>query len=225
MKDLEGKRYDTAPPLVLSLWAEYPGELEDLCIIARKAAKVVAIELNLSCPNQGDVKEVIISAGRAHGGRCEMSAGSAALGEVLPPVSWAPGQLALAAQKAGADAVVFSNTFPAMVVNTREGRSALGSLYGGASGEGLFPVNLAIVDRVAQVVQIPVIACGGISSGSHVLQYMMAGATAVQMGTHRMAWRRMMAQVKDSMERGLGELKVERMLDLIGTLERSDATS
>ena len=85
-----------------------------------------------------------------------------------------------AAVAAGADALTISNTLPAMAIDVESRRPVLGGITGGLSGPGLRPVSLALVYQAAQVVDVPIIGVGGIFGAKHALEYILAGATAVQ---------------------------------------------
>ena len=83
----------------------------------------------------------------------------------------------------GADALTLCNTIPAMRIDPATRRPVLGNIMGGLSGMGLRPISLALVYQTAQAVDVPIIGVGGIFSGEHALEYILAGATAVQIGS------------------------------------------
>ncbi len=91
--------------------------------------------------------------------------------------------IAEAAERAGADALVVANTMPAMRIDVATRMPRLANVTGGLSGRALMPINLALVWKVAERVRVPVIGSGGVSSTEDTLEYLMAGATAVQVGT------------------------------------------
>ena len=91
--------------------------------------------------------------------------------------------MARAVREAGADALTLINTFPAMRIDIRSRRPALGWGSGGLSGPALRPIALRMVYQVASAVDIPIIGCGGISTGEDAVEMLMAGASAVQVGT------------------------------------------
>jgi dihydroorotate dehydrogenase (NAD+) catalytic subunit len=90
--------------------------------------------------------------------------------------------IARAAEKAGADALTISNTLLGLKINTDTFRPAIGNRYGGLSGPGIKPVILRMVHQCSQVVKIPIIGCGGIVKVEDVVEYMLAGASAVMIG-------------------------------------------
>ena len=91
--------------------------------------------------------------------------------------------IAKAAVDAGADALTICNTMPAMRIDTTTRQPVLGNITGGLSGVGLRPISLALVYQVSKVVDVPIIGVGGIFSGEHAAEYILAGATAVQIGS------------------------------------------
>ena len=167
-------------PLFVSVAADTVGEFAAMCRTLAGEERVAAVELNLSCPNV------------EHGG-AQFCAGPGSVGEV---VATCRGVLpekplfvkltnegvvgnAMAAEEAGADAVTVINTIPALVVDSRE-REVF--LRGGLSGPAIKPVALRAVYEVSRAVGVPVIGVGGISSGTDVAEFMLAGARAVQVG-------------------------------------------
>jgi dihydroorotate dehydrogenase (NAD+) catalytic subunit len=143
--------------------------------------RVAAVELNLSCPNV------------EHGGLA-FCAGPSAVAEVVAACRGAlldkplfakltsEGVVAnaAAAEEAGADALTLINTIPALVVDPRERRVFL---RGGMSGPAIKPIALRAVYEVSRATGVPLIGCGGVASGTDVVEFMLAGATVVQVGT------------------------------------------
>jgi dihydroorotate dehydrogenase (NAD+) catalytic subunit len=154
--------------------------------ILENAEGLAGYELNISCPNVkrggmqfgGDpllVSEVVGAARRAVAKR--------PLWVKLSPLVADIGLIARAAAEAGADALTVANTYPAMAVDFRTGRSRLGNLTGGLSGPAIKPITLRLVWEVRKSVEIPIIGLGGIEKVEDVLEYLSVGATAVQVGT------------------------------------------
>ncbi len=146
---------------------------------------IQAIELNISCPN---VKE----GGMAFGTSCpSATAVTRAVREVydktlivkLSPNVTSITDIALAVEEAGADAVSLINTLLGMAINPETRKPALSTVTGGLSGPAIKPVALRMVWQVAKAVKIPVIGIGGISSASDAIEFLLAGASAVQIGT------------------------------------------
>ena len=101
----------------------------------------------------------------------------------LSPLVADIGLIARAAAEAGADALTIANTYPAMAVDSRTGKSLLGNQTGGLSGPAIKPITLRLVWEARKAVGIPIIGLGGIETVEDVLQYLSVGATAVQVGT------------------------------------------
>jgi dihydroorotate dehydrogenase (NAD+) catalytic subunit len=144
--------------------------------------------LNLSCPNVEDGAlfghDPALAAEATSAVRCATD---------LPVlVKLAPNvpdivPIAKAVVDAGADALIISNTLPAMAIDVEQRRPVLGGITGGLSGPGLRAVALALVYRAVQAVSVPVIGVGGIFSANDALEYILAGATAVQIGSANLA--------------------------------------
>jgi dihydroorotate dehydrogenase (NAD+) catalytic subunit len=124
--------------------------------------------------------------------------------------------VAQAAADAGADALTLANTLPAMAIDVRSRRPALGWTFGGLSGPSLKPIALRLVYQAATAVDVPLIGCGGIMSGLDAIEYIMAGATAVQVGTSTFVNPRATLDVLDGIERFMEEEGVADLHQLIG---------
>jgi dihydroorotate dehydrogenase (NAD+) catalytic subunit len=146
---------------------------------------VAAIELNISCPN---IKEGGIQFG------CDLGSTFAVVSAVrkatrlplipkLTPNVTSVSSFARAAEDAGADAVSLVNTFLAMAIDVDTRRPRLSNVMGGLSGPAIRPIAVRMVYECAQAVRIPVVGIGGIASARDVLEFLIAGATAVQVGT------------------------------------------
>ena len=147
---------------------------------------VSAYELNISCPN---VREGGMQFGSDPAlvegvvGATRKAAKRRPLWVKLMPLVTDIAMIARAAESAGADALTVANTYPAMAIDVRTGKSRLGNLTGGLSGPAVKPITLRLVWLVAQAVKIPVLGLGGIETPEDVLEYLAVGATAVQVGT------------------------------------------
>ncbi len=147
--------------------------------------KVSAIEVNISCPN-------VKGGGMSFGTSPEMAAEvTSAIRKVWPRhmmVTLTPNvtsivQIAKAVEAAGADSVSLINTLLAMAIDVERRKACLSTVTGGLSGPAIRPIAVRMVWQVAQAVKIPVVGLGGIMDASDALQFIMAGATAVQVGT------------------------------------------
>lgn len=178
LKDLDA--FDIDIPLIVSAAGDTVAEFVTLCERLADDQRVAAVELNLSCPNvehggltfcagPDSVTEVVAACRRAMPGKPMLVK---LTNEGVKPNS-------LAAEEAGADGLTLINTVPAFSVDPHT-RSIL---RGGLSGPAIKPVALKAVYEVSGAVDIPVVGCGGVTRGTDVAEFMLAGATAVQVGT------------------------------------------
>jgi dihydroorotate dehydrogenase (NAD+) catalytic subunit len=124
--------------------------------------------------------------------------------------------IARAAADAGADALCLINTIRAMAIDVWGRRPALGSIFGGLSGPAIKPVALRMVYQVAGAVEVPVIGCGGIMNGLDAVEFLMAGASAVQVGTATFANPRAPLDVLEGLEEFMHEQRIEDVRDFVG---------
>lgn len=151
---------------------------------------ISAYELNISCPN-------VKSGGMQFGsdpvlvaevvGAARKAAAKRPLWVKLMPLVTDIAAVARAAESAGADCLTVANTYPAMAIDVRTGKSRLGNATGGLSGPAIKPISLRLVWEVRKAVSIPILGLGGIETAEDVLEYMSVGACAVQVGTASLA--------------------------------------
>ncbi|MFN8520587.1 MAG: dihydroorotate dehydrogenase [Chloroflexota bacterium] len=162
--------------------------VEDYVAVARKLdgqPGVAGIELNISCPNvgKGGLQFALDASAAGEVTRAVRRATDLPLLVKVSPSASDVRSIARAIEDAGADAISAVNTLSGMAIDRRARRPLLGNTYGGLSGPALKPVALRVVYEVAQVVGIPIVAIGGVSALDDVLDFLMAGACAVQVGT------------------------------------------
>ena len=182
---------------------------------------IAGYELNVSCPNT------------KHGG-IYFSSDPTLLGEVvsavmrvakrpvivkLSPNVAAIEPLARAAEDSGADAISLVNTFIALAIDARTRRSRIGAGFGGLSGPAIKPIALRLVYQAARAVKIPVVGLGGIAEGEDAAEFLIAGATAVQVGTANFWDPASPLRIARELEAFCRRERVARVSDLIGTLE------
>ncbi|MGI9049103.1 MAG: dihydroorotate dehydrogenase [Rubrobacteraceae bacterium] len=178
IEDLDA--FDVGLPVIVSVAADTAEDFALLCRRLSRDNRVTAVELNLSCPNvehagatfcavPGSVSEVVAACRKALPDKPLLA--KLANENVL--------HNALASEEAGADALTLINTIPALSIDANERKVFL---RGGLSGPAIKPIALRAVYDTTRVVRIPVIGCGGISSGTDVAEFMLAGATTVQVG-------------------------------------------
>ena len=183
---------------------------------------VSAIELNLSCPNvSGGVDfgtnanscRDVVAAARAE---CPVPI----LAKLTPNVTNIA-EIAQAARDGGADAVCLINTVLAMAVDWRKCKPMLGNGMGGLSGPAIKPIALRCVHQVASKVDIPIIGIGGISNIDDVMQFIVAGASAVQIGTANYYDPTISTRMVDQLPAALAEIDAASVADVVGTLHLS----
>ncbi len=181
---------------------------------------IPAIELNISCPN---VKE----GGMAFGTSCPSAiavteavrkAYHKTLIVKLSPNVTNIAEMALAVESAGADAVSLINTLLGMAINAEDRKPVLSTITGGLSGPAVKPVALRMVWQVAKAVKIPVIGLGGIMTTTDAVEFMLAGATAVQIGTANFIDPAVCAKIIDGMEDYLIRHKINDVNELVGVI-------
>lgn len=180
-----------------------------------------ALEVNVSCPNlEGDGREIGSDLAKVEAitaGVVERAAGRAVIVKLSPNVT-AIEDAAEAAERSGADAVIVANTFKALAVDFGGRRAALGNVTGGYSGPGVKPIVLRMVWQTAQRVGIPVIGCGGVRTARDAAEYILAGASAVQVGTATFGRPTTMTDIISGLPAQLNELGAADVASLVGTL-------
>ena len=173
-----------AAPLVASVSADTADEFAAACQ-ALSVPGVAAIEANISCPNlEADGRAFAMSANDTHRAISEIKRHtSVPIWAKLTPNATDVAEIALAAEAAGADALVVANTLLGMAIDTETRKPKLGNVMGGLSGPAIRPVIVRMVFQCARVVKIPVVGCGGIMNAADAVEYLLAGAAAVQVGT------------------------------------------
>ena len=172
-------------PLIASIAGTSREEMARLSEAVGARNEVCALELNISCPN---VERAACPLWSDPDGAAGFVAEARAATDKplllkLSPQAANVEAVAVAAAEAGADALVVANTMTGMRIDLAARRPALGNTTGGLSGPPLRPVNLALVWRVAGAVDIPIVGSGGVGSARDALEYLMAGASAVEVGT------------------------------------------
>ena len=203
--------------MILSLSAESVSEFGEMTAMSKDVSGFQALELNLSCPN--------IENGALFSHSAELTSKAVAavkentdlpvLAKLAPNVPDVA-VVAQAAAAAGADALTISNTLPAMQIDIDTRRPVLGAVTGGLSGHGLRPVALALVYRAAQVVDIPIIGVGGIFNARHAVEYFLAGASAIQVGSANLVDLWSPFHILDELEVYLGEAGISDIKELVG---------
>jgi dihydroorotate dehydrogenase (NAD+) catalytic subunit len=181
---------------------------------------IAAYELNVSCPNtaSGGIQfgsdpralDEVVTTARRHSQR--------PLIVKLSPNVTSIAQMARVAQDAGADAVSLVNTFVAMAIDAETRKPRIANITAGLSGPAIKPIALRMVYDAAKAVKIPVIGMGGISTAEDIIEFMLAGATAVEIGTASFWDPCATEKIVDELERWCAEHRIEKLADLTGGL-------
>jgi dihydroorotate dehydrogenase (NAD+) catalytic subunit len=180
-----------------------------------------AFELNVSCPNvrAGGMEFGADPRTLAEVVRGARAATSRPLFVKLSPMLPDVGDSARVAVDAGADAITLVNTIPGLVIDVDRRRPALGFGSGGVSGPGLLPVGVLATWKVHRAVRVPILGLGGVSAAEHVLQYLLAGASLVGVGTAAMQDPRLPERVVRDLARWCDRQGVRALGELVGALE------
>ncbi len=176
---------DIDTQIVVNVSGSQPEDYAAVCAKLNGLDKVAAVEINISCPNvkqggmtfgttTGGAQSVVNEARKAYDGTMIVK---------LTPNVTDVTEIARAVEDAGADAVSLTNTFMGMAIDVEKMKPYLSTITGGLSGACIRPIAVRMVWQVSQAVKIPVIGLGGIMNGRDAVEFMLAGATAVQIGT------------------------------------------
>lgn len=193
-------------------------EYVECCAKADAAPQTDIIEVNISCPN-------------VHGGGLAFGTSEKAASEVTaavkavcrkpvfiklsPNVTDITG-IARACENAGADGLTLINTILGMRIDIRKRKPVVANKYGGFSGRAVFPVALRMVNQVAHACSLPVMGCGGVSCAQDVIEMMMAGATAVQVGAENLRNPFVCKEIVEQLPELMGSLGIEDLKEIIG---------
>jgi dihydroorotate dehydrogenase (NAD+) catalytic subunit len=188
------------------------------CALADKCQGIDILEVNVSCPN-------------VHGGGMAFGTSAAAAAEVTAAVKAACRKpvfiklspnvtdivaIAKACEEAGADGLTLVNTLLGMRIDINRRVPILANRYGGLSGRAIFPVALRMVNQVARACNIPIMGCGGVSSASDVIEMMMAGATAVQVGAENLKNPFASKEIVEELPVLMQKLGIQNINEIIG---------
>jgi len=206
-------------PVIVNIAGETIEEYVQVAAMLKGVAGVSGIELNISCPN-------LASGGIDFGTDPEVAAkvtsAVKAVSDQPVIVKLSPNvtdiaEIAVAVSEAGANAVTIINTVRGMAINVNKKRPSLGNVIGGLSGPAIKPIALYMVYQVARVVNVPVIGCGGISNADDALEFIMAGASAVQVGTASLSKPGAALDILDGIEQFMMNRGIRKLSDIIGT--------
>ena len=208
------KDLDTA--LVVNVSGRTVEDYATVCERLRPLDKIAAVEINISCPN---VKQGGMSWGTTAAGcesvvsACRRAWDRTMIVKLTPNVTDIT-EIARAAEAAGADSVSLVNTFLGMAIDVERRRPYLSTITGGLSGAAIRPIAVRMVWQVAQAVKVPVIGLGGIMNGRDAVEFLLAGATAVQIGTANFIDPQVTVKAIDFISNYMERHGIERISDL-----------
>lgn len=181
--------------------------------------QVGIIEVNVSCPN---VRHGGMSFGTSPDSAAEVTRAVKAVTTKPVYIKLSPNvtdivSIAKACEEAGADGICLINTMLGMRIDTMRRRPVIANTMGGFSGPAIFPIALRMVYQVASACKIPVMGCGGVASASNVIEMMMAGATAVQVGAENLVNPYACAEIIDNLPLEMERLGISSLRDIIGS--------
>jgi dihydroorotate dehydrogenase (NAD+) catalytic subunit len=198
--------------------------IDDYVAVCEKLSpldKVTAVEINISCPN---VKQGGMGFGTTCSGAESVTSAVRKAYDGTMIVKLTPNvtditEIARAVEAAGADAVSLTNTFLGMAIDVEKRKPMLSTITGGLSGPCIRPIAVRMVWQVANAVQVPVVGLGGIASGRDAIEFLLAGATAVQIGTANFVDPQVTVKAIDYIEDYLKRHQITSVRELIGGME------
>ena len=205
-------------PVIVNVAGETVDEYMAVASKLEGVRGISGIELNISCPNvsAGGMEFGVDSKLAARVTSAVKAATTLPLIVKLSPNVTDIKEIALAVEGAGADAISLINTLKGMAINIEQRRPCLGNIVGGLSGPAIKPVALYMVFEVASVTHIPVIGCGGIACVEDALEFIMAGATAIQMGTASLTDPQLGLYVLEGIDSFMRQHDIQNLTELIG---------
>lgn len=206
-------------PIVVSIAGKNYGEFVSMASRLDGLPGVTALELNISCPNVSGGVDFGADAQMCHRvvGGVRQACSLPVLAKLTPNVTDIA-QIAAAAEQGGADAITVVNTCLGMAVDWRRRRPILGNVLGGLSGPAIKPIALRAVYQVARAVKVPVVGVGGIATIDDVMEFLVTGATAVQIGTANFYDPTVTMRLLDQLPDALAELGAASVAEVVGTL-------
>lgn len=208
-------------PIIANISGFSLDEYVECCKKINDEEQVEIIEVNVSCPN-------VHNGGMAFGTSADSAAKvTRAVKEVTTKpvfIKLSPNvtdivSIARACEDAGADGLTLINTLLGMRIDTTRRQPIVANKMGGFSGAAIFPIALRMVYQVANACKIPIIGCGGISSANDVIEMMMAGATAVQVGAENLRNPFACKEIIESLPTAMEKLKIDSLKDIIGIVK------
>lgn len=212
-------------PVIVNIAGNTIGEYVEIASKLDGVEGISGLEVNVSCPN-------------INFGGIEFGADPKISAEIIKAVKSVTSlpvivklsqnvkdvvEIALAVEEAGVDAITLINTVRGMAIDVIKRQPVLGNIHGGLSGPSIKAIALHAVYRVSGIVRTPVIGCGGVSTAEDALEFIMAGATAIQIGTANLIDPRISLNVIDGIERFLEKEGIRKLTDIIGIARKQDS--
>jgi dihydroorotate dehydrogenase (NAD+) catalytic subunit len=207
-------------PIIVSIAGSTADEFVEMAARLKGLSAIAAIELNISCPNVSHGVDLGVDptmCQRVVAG-CRAACDFPIIAKLTPNVANIA-SIAQAAADGGADCISAINTLLGMSVDWRRKRPMLGNGMGGLSGPAIKPVALRCVHQIAKAVKVPVIGIGVIATIDDVMEFLVAGAAAVQIGTANFYLPKTTIQLLDALPAALGELGAKSVAEVVGTLD------
>lgn len=220
IRDVVPRLCELGAPVVINIAGHSVADFEYLAQRFAQVQGIAALELNMSCPNvaQGLDYSTDPAVARDVLRRVRAATDLPLIAKLSPNVTDIR-PIAAAVAEAGADAISAVNTLVGMVIDWRRRRPVLGRGTGGLSGPCIKPIALRLVRQVHQTVDIPVIGIGGIETADDAMEYFLAGASAVQVGTANYYRPRACLDVLEGLPARFAELGARSLAELVGTLQ------
>ncbi len=209
-------------PIVANISGFSLEEYVHCCSLIDKEDQIGIIEVNISCPNvrHGGMAFGTDPVAAAEVTRAVKAVTTKPVYMKLSPNVTDITAIARACEEAGADGLCLINTLLGMRIDIRRRKPVLANRYGGMSGPALFPLALRMINQVSQACSLPIIGCGGVSSAEDVIEMMMAGATAVEIGAANLVNPMVAKQIIDRLPSLMDELKIDKLTDIIGIVNK-----
>jgi dihydroorotate dehydrogenase (NAD+) catalytic subunit len=211
--------FDTA--LIVNVCGDQDEEYAAVVDYLDKQDGIAAYELNISCPNtkrEGRCPALSPETTHAVVSLVKKTSRRPVITKLSPNVTNIV-EIAVSAQEAGSDALALANTFLAMAIDVDKQTPKLANVFGGLSGPAIKPITLRMVYQVAQRVHIPIVGIGGITSGNDALEYMIAGASAVEVGTANFIDPESTEKIIQDLEVYCRRAGIENIQKIIGSLK------